>query len=345
MSILALPGVTGYERAVADRIAAEWKPLVDEVSFSKVGSVHAWKRSAAKNAKKILLMAHMDGIGMMVKGIQDDFLRIVPVGGIDVRVLPGTLVNVHGKRLLQGIVVTPPSYLMPDSFGSTDAFPMDALYVDTGLEAKELSKLVEVGTLVSFGNEPYNLTSDWVTGHSLDNRASVAAVTVCLEELKNVRLDWDVIAVASVQEEETGLGSKTSTFGIKPDLAIAIDVTFATGPFTTDENEFYPLGKGIPISTGPNMHPKMFELLKKTAESNDIPWKADYMAGMSGTDAVFIQIAEAGVPTGLINIPLRYMHTQVEVVSWTDIRRAGKLMAEFIRGLDTDSMKQFEWEE
>lgn len=342
---LALPGLSGFEKAVADRIVDEWKPLTDEVTFSKVGSVHAHKRGTAKKPLKVLLSAHMDGIGMMVKGIEGDFLRIVPIGGLDIRVLPGTWVNVHGKKLLKGLIVTPPGYLMPDSFSENDAFPIDALYIDTGLEEKELKKHVEVGTLVSFGNDPFDLTSDWVTGHSLDNRASVAAVTVCLQELQGVKTVWDVVAVASVQEEETMLGAKTSPFAVKPDLAIAIDVTFATGPFTMDEIDFYPLGKGIPISMGPNIHPKMFKLLKKAADDNDIPNRPDFMTGMSGTDAVGLQVAEAGIPTGLINIPLRYMHTQVEVVSWTDIRRAGKLMAKFIRNLDEDSMKEFEWED
>lgn len=343
--LLDLPGVTGYESVVGRRIAEEWKPLVDTVTFSAVGSVHGHKRGTAKKPLKILLSAHMDGIGLMVKSIDGDFLRIVSVGGIDIRTLPGTLVEVHGRRKIRGYVVAPAASLMKDSFSSDDAYPMDSLLIDTGLEEKALRKVVEVGDLVSFANPPLDLTTDWITGHSLDNRASVAAVTECLRELRDVQPVWDVVAVASVQEETTLLGAATSTFEIKPDLAIAIDVTFAQGAGMTDEESQFQLGKGVPITTGPNIQPKMFDLLKKTAEELDIPWKPDFTTGMSGTDAIVIQVTEAGVPTGLLNIPLRYMHSQVEVVSWTDITRAGRLMAGFIRKLDEDSLMEFGWED
>ena len=138
--------------------------------------------------------------------------------------------TVHGRRELPGYVVQPPGWLLPDDQASGHTVEMKYLFVDTGLRPAEVADLVRIGDLVSFAQTPIELTSDWVAGHSLDNRASVAAVTACLEELQRIRHSWDVWAVASVQEEEVLGGAFTSPFEIRPDLAVAIDVTFGRGP-------------------------------------------------------------------------------------------------------------------
>lgn len=334
--IISLPGLSGSEDPVRAVIADAWKPLVDEISISRTGSLHGLKRGTGPEPRpRILLAAHMDAIGMMVTQIMDGFLRFTEIGGIDDRILPGQLVTVHtSQQDLPAMVVQPTdSLLKPGSKGKP--VMMADLFIDTGLLPEEVNRLVRVGDLVSFAQEPIELAGDTLAGHSMDNRTSVAAVTACLKELSKIRHAWDVWAVATVQEEETMLGGFTSPFQIRPDIGIAIDVTFAKSPGASDYRTF-PLGKGITIGMGPNVHPELYRAFKELAEKLDIPFKVEIMPQHSGTDAYGIQVAEGGVPTMVLGIPLRYMHTPVELVALKDIERAGHLMAEFIARLEPD---------
>ena len=208
---------------------------------------------------------------------------------------------------------------------------------------REVEKKVRVGDLVSFANEPLELAGDVLSGHSVDNRASVAALTVCLEELKNKSHAWDVWAVATVQEETSYLGAYSSAFQLRPQLAIAVDVTHAKGPGVSGWQTF-PLGKGVGLCIGPNMHPFLHTKLKEVAERTEIPWFLDVTPSHSGTDAYPIQVSAEGIPTALVEFPLRYMHTPVEAVAVKDIQRAGRLLAEFIASLEPDFVDTIVWE-
>ncbi|MBE2224314.1 MAG: M42 family peptidase, partial [Anaerolineae bacterium] len=176
-------------------------------------------------------------------------------------------------------------------------------------------------------------------GKSLDNRASVAAVTVCLKYLNGRFHKWDVVAVATAQEETRLLGAFTATFSQQPDAAIAIDVTFGKGPGATDERSFE-LGSGPVIEIGPNVHPGMYEGLKDIADKMEMKNNIGFHSRYSGTDAYGVQIARDGIPTGLISIPLRYMHTMVESIDMKDVERAGKLMGEFIATLEDNFVEK-----
>jgi len=344
--ILSLPGLSAYEGPVREVIAEVWQPLVDEISVSRIGSLHGLKRGdAPEPRRRILLSAHMDGIGLMVTGIEDGLLRFTDIGGIDARILPGTLVTVHGRRELPGYIVQPPGWLLPDDQASGRTVEMKYLFVDTGLRPAEVVDAVRIGDLISFAQSPIDLTSDWVAGHSLDNRASVAAVTACLQELQRIRHSWDVWAVASVQEEETIGGAYTSPFEIRPDLAVVIDVTFGRGPGASSGYDTFQLGKGLTIGWGPNIHPALYESFKTLADRLDMPWHDDLMPRMSGTDAMAIQVVAEGIPCMVLGIPLRYMHTAVEVVSMKDITRTGHLLAQFIAGLNADTMPNLRWDD
>ncbi len=172
-----------------------------------------------------------------------------------------------------------------------------------------------------------------VTGKALDNRASVAAVTVCLDYLQSRHHDWDVIAVATSQEETTFLGAYTSAYAQQPDAAIAIDVTFAKGA-GLNESQAYTLGSGPALDIGPNVHPGMLKSLHNTAQVLEMKVSQGAHSRASGTDAYALQVARAGIPTGLVSIPLRYMHTMVETINTEDVNRAGRLLGEFITRLD-----------
>ena len=165
---------------------------------------------------------------------------------------------------------------------------MKYLLVDTGLLPRDVQKKVRVGDLVSFANEPMDLAGDVVSGHSVDNRASVAALTVCLEELQNKSHLWDVWAVATVQEENSFLGAYSSAFQLRPQIAIVVDGTFAKGPGSNGW-QTYPMGKGVGLCVGPNMHPFLHKKLKEVAERTEIPWFLDVAPAHSGTDAYPVQ--------------------------------------------------------
>jgi len=335
--LISLPGLSGYESPVADRIAEAWAPLTDELSRSPIGSLHGLRRGTGDEPRRSILIAtHMDAIGLMVAGIQDEFLRLSAIGGIDARVLPGQLVTVHGRKDLPGVIIQPPQHLLPPET-SDRPVPLEHLLVDVGLRPREIARQVRIGDLISFATEPVEMGKNILAGHSLDNRTSVAALTHCLKLLQSRRHTWDVWAVATAQEEETLGGALTSAYGIAPDLAVAVDVTFAKGPGAPD-HETYPMGEGLPLGWGPNIHPKLYEKFQKLADQLEIPVKIDPLPRHSGTDAMALQIVREGIPTMVISIPLRYMHTPVEMISLKDVKRAGRLLAEFIAALDDEMM-------
>jgi endoglucanase len=338
-SLISAPGLSGNEGPIRELIAETWRPLVDELSVSPLGSLHGLRKGqGAEPRPSILLATHMDAIGLIVTGVVDGFLRVSQVGGVDPRILPGQPVLVYGKELLPGVVVQPPARLLPPALGDAPV-PMDHLWVDVGLLPDQVARLVRVGALVSFGQEPIEMGENVLAGHSLDNRASVAALTVCLDELQTRRHAWDVWAAATVQEEETLGGAATSAFQLHPDLAIAIDVTFAKGPGASEYNTF-PLGKGLTIGWGPNIHPWLYKLAKDTAERLEIPYEMEVMPRHSGTDAFALQVTAEGIPSLVLSVPLRYMHTPVEIISLKDVQRTGRLMAEMIACLEPDSLQK-----
>lgn len=336
-SLISAPGLSGHEDPVRKLIEEAWQPLADELSVSRVGSLHALKRGSLPEPRpSLLLAAHMDAIGLMVTAVNGEFLRLAEIGGLDPRVLPGQLVTIHGRKPLPGIIVQPPSHLLPPD-NRTGPVDLSNLLVDTGLTAAETSKLVRVGDLISFAQQPLELRSETLAGHSLDNRASVAALTHCLGELQSRQLAWDVWAVATTQEEETFAGAFTSAYQLRPSLAVAVDVTFASSPGSPGHKTF-PMGKGPTLGWGPNIHPGLHRAVKELAERLEIPCKLEVMPRHSGTDAYALQVAAEGIPTMVVGIPLRYMHTPVEMISIKDITRAGRLLAEFAASLDSEFM-------
>jgi endoglucanase len=285
----------------------------------------------------------MDAIGLMVNAIIDGFLRVTAVGGIDVRVLPGHMVTVHGRQDLPGMIVPTPARLMPTRI-QTGVVPLEYLLVDVGLPPDEVAKLVRVGDTISFAQPPLNTGGETLTGHTLDNRAAVAALTCCLDILHSRPHVWDMWAVATVQEEITYGGALTSAFELCPDLCVSIDVTFGSEP-SSPSHLTYPLGKGPTLGWGPVVHPFLFKTIKELAERLEIPLSTEPTPRYSGTDSdAMVSVAE-GIPNVIIGIPLRYMHTPVEMVSLKDITRAGRLAAEFIAQLDETFMEKLIWED
>ena len=327
------PGLAGCEGPVRDLIRRLWSPLVDELREDRLGSLVGTRQGAGSEPRpRLMLAVHMDEIGLRVTGIEKGFLRVTRLGGTDLRVLPGAAVVVHGERDLYGVVGMRPPHVVPKEQRKKPV-PWEELFVDVGLPEEEIRKWVRVGDPVSFDQELIELKNGRVAGKALDNRASVAAVTLALEELSRVRHAWDVVAVATVQEEVGLYGAATSAYSVEPDLAVAVDVTFGRQS-GVPADESFPLGEGPTISLGPNFHPQVVERLKAAAEAQEIPYHLEPTPGRSGTDAWAIQVVREGVPTGLISIPLRYMHQPVETVAVKDVERAARLLAAFAAGLE-----------
>jgi putative aminopeptidase FrvX len=215
------------------------------------------------------------------------------------------------------------------------------LWIDVGLPAGEVAQLVRVGDLITIDAPPVDLRGERFAGKAMDNRASVAAVTWCLDALTRQRHAWDVVAVATVQEESYGTGAVTATYAVHPDLAIVIDGTFARQMGTNDDESF-PLGSGPTLSQGPNFHPRLVKAIRQTATAQEIKLQVEIVPGDSGTDAWAVQVSREGVPTALLGIPMRSMHTPVEVVDLRDVARTGRLMAAFIAGLAPDFLDTWE---
>jgi len=341
---IAVSGLSGFEAPIRSLIADTWKGVSDDISVSKIGSLHALKKGTGDEPRPAVLIAtHMDAIGLMVTRIVDGFLHVTDIGGVDSRVLPGQPVTVHGREELPGIVVQPPSWLLPPD-NQNGPVTMENLLVDTGLPERKVSELVRIGDLVSFGSEPIELGKKMLAGHSIDNRASVAALTNCLDALQSRDHLWDVWAVATVQEEVGLIGAATSAFHLNPKLAVAVDVTHGAGPGSPADKTFE-LGKGPVLGWGSNIHPGVYKEFKKAADRLEMDTQFEVMPGASGTDAFSLQVANEGIPTMVLSIPLRYMHSPLEVVQLKDIQRVGRLLAEFIAGLEMDFMDKLQWEE
>jgi endoglucanase len=217
------------------------------------------------------------------------------------------------------------------------------LLIDTGLPAATVGELVRVGDLITLKRDLVELKGGLVAGKALDNRASVAAVAVCLAELSRLRHEWDVYAVATVQEEVGMKGAITSTYALEPKIGVALDVTWATQPGVPDDLTFE-LGKGPVIGYGPNFHPRLVDALVEAAQALEMSYRLEPTPRPGGTDAYAMQITREGIPAALISIPERNMHTPVETVAVKDVERAGRLVAAFISRLDGTSLGKLTWD-
>ncbi|MCO5196435.1 MAG: M20/M25/M40 family metallo-hydrolase [Anaerolineae bacterium] len=332
-------GPSGLERAATDVIADLWQPFVDSIAVDRLGSLVATKNGSGTAPRpRLMLSAHCDEIALMVTDVVEangfGFLRVTAVGGVDIRHLYSQRVVVHGREDIPGVLASLPTRLLPEDRRS-GAYGFEDLMVDVGLSAESTRDLIRIGDFVTFDQQLVELVNGRVAGKALDNRASVAAVTICLEQLHGREHVWDVLAVASSQEETRLLGAATSAYRLQPDAAVALDVSYATS-YNAKDSINVELGSGPMIDQCINIHPGINKALIDAAKALEIKFTHVGYGGNSGTDAQYIQIARAGIPTGLLSIPQRYMHTMVETVDIKDVERTGRLLAEFVVRLSAD---------
>ncbi len=343
-ALVEINAASGMEQPVADHLREVWADLVDEFEVDGIGSLIGIKRgTGAEPRKRIMLSAHMDEIAMIVSEIRDGYLRLEDIWGTDSRINLAKPVLVHtNSRVLKGVIAAVPPHISNQTGEQNNYTPRNEQWVDLGLPAEEVEELVNIGDFVFMDAPPLELMGGKMACKAMDDRASVASVTACLHYLQNRLHTWDVYATASAQEE-TGLkGARTASYYINPDLAIAIDVTFATQSGVNGD-EYCKLGSGPVLGLGPNFHPGLYEGLQSAAQRLEMSISPDPATGSSGTDAAAIQISRAGIPTALLSLPLRNMHSPVETISLKDVDRTGRLMAEFIAGLAEDYLDTIQW--
>jgi putative aminopeptidase FrvX len=327
-------GVTGREDQVRNLMVQLMTPLADEIQVDRLENIIAIKKGKP-GSPKIMLAAHMDEVGLMVKTItKDGFLKFTKMGGIDDRILPAQRVMVHTKKgAFSGIIGSKPPHIQKEE-ERKKIISYDELFVDIGVESKEgAAKLgVSIGDSIAFDVKYSQLSEEAVIGKAFDNRAGCITMVETLKLLSQT--DCTVCAVGTVQEEVGLRGATTAAFGIDPDLALALDVTIAGDvPGVREFDTTVKMGKGPALTisdSGLITHPKILRWLIDTAEEEKIPFQLE--SGLLGsTDAARISITRQGIPCGTVSIPTRYIHSPVGMLSLKDIENSAKLTAAAIR--------------
>ncbi len=332
--LLRAPAPSGHEGPAA----AVWREAASFASLSSDGLGSSVAR-IGEEAPLLAVVGHIDEIGLVITHIDEKgFLWFAPIGGWDAQILVGQRVEVQGKDgPVPGAVGRKPMHLM-DAEQRKKVVELKGMHIDVGAaDREEAAAMVRVGDPVVIAAEPVRLAGRRIASRALANRLGAY---VALEALRRCQergsLGASFAAVAAVQEEIGLYGARTSTFAVRPDLALAVDVTHATDAPGIEEKEIgsHPLGSGPAIFRGSTLSPRVFELLVEAAEAAGIEHTVGATGHSTGTDADALQISRSGVPTGLVTIPLRYMHSPVELVDLADVEATVELVAVFASRLD-----------
>src|SRR4051794_16919948 len=337
--LLTAAGPSGYEQAPA-AVFREAAGAFAEVTYDTVGSTVA-RVAGTGDGRSVAIVGHIDEIGLIVHHIDDDgFLWFTGVGGWDPIILVGQRVAIATRAgSVPGVVGKKPIHLMKDEDRKRVPQLKD-LHIDIGAaDGDEARRLVRVGDVAVIDAQPVEFPNGRFVSRSMDNRIG------CYVALEAARLvaeaggaPGDVYAVAVAQEEITFGGARTTAYTLRPDVAIAVDVTFATEQPGLDEKELgrHELGSGPVLTRGSTLHPQVFERLYEAGEAEGIPFTVAASARSTGTDADAFHISRAGIPTAVVSVPLRYMHSPVEMVQLDDVDNAARLIAAFAQRLSGD---------
>ncbi len=334
--ICEVPGIPGREDAVRPIVIEALQPLVDEISVDALGNVIARKRG--KGGPRVMLAAHMDEIGFMVRSIDDNgFIRLQNVGGFDARVLPSQRVLVHTRdgsvhRGALQLATKPTHILSPDEIKPPK---LTDLYVDLGMSSADVKAQVEIGDMVTF-DRTLERVGQTVMSKSLDDRASVFMMIEALRAVGDHQVD--IVAVATTQEEVGLRGARTAAFDVDPDIGIALDVTIAGDIPGFDATErVSKLGDGVAIKIFDSSHipnHKLIRHLRDVAEKHEIKYQLEVLS-RGGTDAGAMQLSRAGMPVITVSLPTRYLHTVNEMANVDDIQAEITLLARYLEEAHT----------
>jgi endoglucanase len=330
------PGVSGHEKMLASHVVKLFEEYCDVVRMDEFYNVVGLIKGTSGEKKRVMLCAHMDEIGLLVTKIDEKgFVKFSNIGGLDAKILPAQEVIIHGRKDIKGIIgAKPPHLLKPDEMKK--AVKIEEMSIDTGLSSEEAKEIISVGDIIAFKDESLVLLNNKYSSKSLDNRAGVAALLDIMQNLKGLRHECDVYFTATVQEEVGLRGAKIASYNIYPDIAVVIDACHGDVPYAP-KDETYGLGKGPAIAVGPNLHKRYTKRMIELAKEENILYQIDTEPGNTGTEAWAIQVARSGVPTVLVSIPLRYMHTTIETIDVNDIKYTGRLVSRFISTIENET--------
>ncbi len=339
-ALLESVGPSGHETDAARVWREGCRPFAAEVGADNVGSSFA-RVPGTGAGHSLAIVGHIDEIGVHVTHIDEaGYLRFGQVGGWDALVLVGQRVRVmtRGGPII-GVIARKPIHLLKDD-DRKKAPELKELHIDIGAaSSEEAREMVRIGDVAVIDAGPAMMPNDRVIARAIDNRIGcyVAAEAARLVA-ESGGSPGEVIALAVAQEETTFAGSRTSAFAHNPAVAVVIDVTYATDQPGVELGEItrHELGSGPVIARGTTLHPKVFELLHDTAQDEGIPFTLESNGRGTGTDADAFHLTRAGIPTGLVSVPCRYMHSPVEMVSLHDLEAAARLVAAFARRLTAD---------
>lgn len=325
------PGIAGREEQVRAIMLEELRTLTDEVNVDRMGNVIAWKRG--KSERRVMLAAHMDEIGFIVKHIDSHgFLRLQPVGGFDPRVLFAQRVLVHGfaGETLRGVLMpaSKPIHLLGDE--KPPVLKLDDFFIDLGLSDEQVRAKVEVGDMITM-DRTLEVVGEMVISKSLDDRASLFVMLEALRALKNHEVT--IVAVATVQEEVGLRGATTAAYQIQPDVSVALDTTLAVDiPGSEEQSAVTRLGQGTGIKIFDSSQISNYKLVRhfrKIAEQHEIKYQLEVLP-RGGTDAGAMQRAREGSPSITLSTPSRYVHTVNEMVHQGDLEASITLLARYL---------------
>ena len=322
---------SGFEAPAAAAAARLLEPLVDEMKIDRMGNLIGVRRCGRPDAKKLLLDAHLDEIGLLVTGVEEGFLRFRSIGGVDPRMLLGRELWVLTQPPLPGVVACQPPHLH-DGDAENKSIPIADLRIDVGLSQEQAEARIPVGTPVVYRGSCFALGQDQMCGKAMDDRSCFAVLMRAMELLADKELDVDVYVMGSTREEVSGVGATVGTWSVQPDCCVAVDVTHGRTPDGPSDKTFA-LGGGPAIGVGPNMTRWMTKRMLDKARERNIPYQQEVMSGHTGTNGWEMQISREGVATSVLSLPLKYMHTPIETLSLSDLEQTAQLLAAFTEDL------------
>lgn len=328
-TVTELSAVSGREHMAFEALRKLFGEMFDEIITTPTGSFIGIRRCGNAGAPKLLFDAHLDEIGCMVKQVLDGgFLKVTNLGGVDTKVLSAAEVWIHGKEKIPGVFSSVPPHLRN---GENKKLLLTDMFIDTGKSKEYLEENTPIGTVVTFKTTTEKLLNSHIVGKSMDDKLSICTILEAFDMLDGERLNVDLIAQFSGGEEVGYIGAKTGAFAVEPDYAVAIDVTNSYVPEAPERKKDNQLGYGGVLSFSGTTSRPFTKRFKEVLEKENIRHQIVGEPGRTGTNAQVLQITKSGVPTALISVPLRNMHTQAETADLEDVKNVAKALAALAR--------------